>query len=265
MADIHPTAIVDPRASLAPGVVIGPYCVVGPECQLDDGVRLHAHAIVDGRTAIGPGTEIYPFAAVGLPPQDLKYRGEASRLEIGARNRIREYVTVNPGTEGGGMVTRIGDDNLFMVGSHIAHDCIVGNHVIVANNVALAGHVTIGDYAVIGGLSGVHQFVRVGAHAMIGGMSAVDADIIPYGAAMGNRAHLAGLNVIGLKRRGFPKQEITALREAYALLFEDTDTDTLNIRLEQVAMRFAGNPTVMEIVVFLRNRGSRALTQPAQG
>jgi len=265
MPDIHPTAIVDPRASLAAGVVAGPYCIVGPDCSLAEGVKLHAHVVVDGRTRIGPGTEIYPFASIGMVPQDLKYRGEPSRLEIGARNRIREHVTINPGTEGGGMVTRIGDDNLVMIGSHIAHDCIVGNHVIIANNVGLAGHVIVSDHAVIGALSGVHQFVRIGAHAMVGGMSAVDADIIPYGSALGNRARLAGLNIVGLKRRGFPRQEIARLKEAHALLFADPDADTLNGRVEQTAARFADSPAVMEIVTFLRNRGSRPLMQSVQG
>ena len=168
---IHPHAIVDPAARIGASVTIGPFCVVGPDVVLEDGVRLHSHVVVEGRTRIGPGTQIFPFASIGHAPQDLKYHGEPSELIIGANNRIREHVTMNPGTEGGGMVTKVGDNCLFMMASHVAHDCIVGNNVILANNATLGGHVTVGDHAILGGLSAVHQFVRIGAHAMIGGMS----------------------------------------------------------------------------------------------
>src|ERR1700739_1226866 len=181
MPQIHPTAIVAPGAMLAEDVVIGPYCVVGDNAVLGPRVTLRSHVVVDGRTTIGEGTRVFPFASIGLEPQDLKYRGERSELVIGRNNTIREYVTMNPGTEGGGMVTRIGDDCLFMVGAHVAHDCQIGDHVIMANNATLGGHVTLGDYVVIGGLSAVHQFVRIGAHAMIGGMSGVENDVIPFG------------------------------------------------------------------------------------
>ena len=170
MTNIHPSAIVDPLATLADSVHVGPFCSIGPNVVLEANVHLHSHVVIDGRTKIGEGSEIFPFASIGMAPQDLKYRGEESFLEIGKRNKIREYVTMNPGTEGGGLLTRVGDDCLFMVGAHVAHDCLVGNNVILANNATLAGHVTVGDFAIIGGLSAVHQFVRIGPHAMIGGM-----------------------------------------------------------------------------------------------
>ena len=178
-----------------------------------------SHVVIDGRTTIGDGTRIFPFASIGLEPQDLKYRGETSSLVIGRDNTIREYVTINPGTTGGGMVTRIGDNCLFMVGAHVAHDCQMANHVVMANNATLAGHVIIEDYAVLGGLCAVHQFVRIGRHAMIGGMSGVERDVIPYGQVMGDRARLTGLNIIGMQRRGFSRDDIQGLRNAYQFLF----------------------------------------------
>ena len=208
MVDVHPTAVVSSQANIGNDVRIGPYCVIGPESVIGDGVFLHSHVVIDGQTVVGEGTNIYPFASIGLPPQDLKYKGEDSSLIIGARNQIREHVTMNPGTEGGGMKTIIGDDCLFMIGSHVAHDCIIGNHVILANNATLGGHVQVGDFAIIGGLSGIHQFVRIGAHAMVGGMSGVEQDLIPYGSAMGERAKLRGLNLIGLQRRDFSREDI---------------------------------------------------------
>ena len=219
MTGVHPTAIVEDGAKLGKDVDIGPYCIVGANVSLGDGVRLHSHVVVGGRTTVGDSTEIFPFASIGLAPQDLKYAGEESELIVGARVRVREHVTMNPGTSGGGMLTRVGDDCLFMVGSHVAHDCIVGNNVILANNATLAGHVEVGDFAIIGGLSAVHQFVRIGAHAMIGGMSGVEHDLIPYGSAMGERARLRGLNLVGLQRRDFTRDDITNLRTAYRILF----------------------------------------------
>jgi len=259
-ANIHPTAIVDPAAVIGVGVVIGPYCVIGPDVVLGDGVRLISHVVIDGRTRIGAETAVYPFASLGQPPQDLKYGGEPSRLEIGARNRIREYVTMNPGTEGGGMITRVGDDCLFMVASHVAHDCQVGNHVILANNGTIAGHVVVGDYAIIGGLAAVHQHVRIGEHAMIGGMSAVENDVIPYGMVKGDRAHLAGLNLVGLERRGFGREDVRALRSAYRMLF--APEGTMAERLDEVAMRYKGEAHIEKVVEFIRDRASRALCQP---
>ncbi|MFO0997182.1 MAG: acyl-ACP--UDP-N-acetylglucosamine O-acyltransferase [Alphaproteobacteria bacterium] len=260
MTDIHPTALVERGARLGTGVKIGPLSVVGAEVELADGVELLSHVTVAGRTRIGPGTRIFPFASIGHPPQDLKYKGEPSELVIGANAIIREHVTMNPGTEGGGMLTSVGDNCLFMVGAHVAHDCRLGSSVILANNATLAGHVEIGDFAILGGLSAVHQFVRVGRHAMIGGMSGVEQDIIPYGSAMGNRAHLSGLNVIGLKRRGFSREDIHSLRTAYRLMF--AQEGTLAERLDDVEALYRTNEAVMEVVTFIRSTSSRGLCQP---
>lgn len=257
---IHPTAIVAAETQLGADVNIGPYCVVGGEVTLGDSVQLHSHVVIDGRTSIGEGTTIYPFASIGLPPQDLKYRGEDSKLTIGARNQIREHVTMNPGTEGGLMETRVGDDCLFMIGSHVAHDCIIGNHVILANNATLAGHVEVDDYAIIGGLSAVHQFVRIGAHAMVGGMSGIEQDLIPYGSAMGERARLRGLNLVGLQRRNFSREDIHTLRTAYRLLF--AQEGTLSERIDDVVELYGDNDTIMEIVEFIRAATARAVLQP---
>lgn len=259
-AGIHPTAIVDPKARLGAEVRIGPYCVVGPEVQLGDGAVLHSHVVVDGRTRVGPGTQVFPFASLGHRPQDLKYAGEASALEIGSACMIREHVTMNPGTAGGGMVTRVGDGCLFMVGAHVAHDCQVGDNVIMANNATLAGHVHVGDYAIVGGLSAVHQFVRIGAHAMIGGMSGIEQDVIPYGLAMGDRARLSGVNIVGLKRRGFEKPAIQSLLAAYDALF--SGEGTLAERARRVAEAHPENPVVQGIVEFVEADSSRALCQP---
>ena len=263
MENIHPTAVVEPGASIGADVVIGPYCCIGANAALGDGVELHSHVVVAGRTKIGAGTRIYPFASIGHPPQDLKYKGEPSALEIGCNNVIREHVTMNPGTEGGGMITRVGDNCLFMVGSHVAHDCLIGNHVIMANNATLGGHVQIGDYAILGGLAAVHQFVRIGHHAMIGGMSGVEQDVIPYGSVMGDRARLSGLNIVGLKRRGFSRDNIHALRTAYRLLF--AQEGAINERLEDVSEMFESNETVMEVVSFMRADSARGVCQPKSG
>lgn len=259
---IHPSAIVDPAAKLGEGVGIGPFCVVGPDVTLGDGVRLVSHVAVDGRTSIGTGTVIYPFASIGHRPQDLKFHGEPSELVIGARNQIREHVTMNPGTEGGGMITRVGDDGLFMMGSHVAHDCIVGDHVIMANNATLGGHVTLGDYVIIGGLSAVRQFVRIGSHAMIGGMSGVENDVIPFGLVMGDRARLAGLNLVGLERRGFKKDDIHALRAAYRMLFGPEGT--FAERVEEVGRDFGERALISDVLTFIRAKEARSLCQPRE-
>ncbi len=260
MARIHPTAIIEPGASIAADAVIGPYCVVGGAVGLASGVELVSHVNVSGRTSIGAGTRVFPFASIGLPPQDLKYRGEESRLVIGRNNVIREQVTMNPGTEGGGMLTEVGDNCLFMVGAHVAHDCRIGSGVILVNNATLGGHVVIDDHAIIGGMSAVHQFVRVGRHVMVGGMTGVEHDVIPYGSVIGNRAHLAGLNLVGLKRRGFSREDIHALRNAFKLLF--AEQDTMVQRLDAVAAQYADCRPVMEIVAFIRADSSRSLCQP---
>ncbi len=260
MTGIHPSAIVEPGAQLGENVTVGPFSIVEAHAVLGDGVTVKSHAVIGGRTEIGPNTVIYPFASIGLPPQDLKYNGEDSKLVIGPNTIIREHVTMNPGTEGGGMVTRTGSNCLFMVGVHVAHDCLIGDHVILVNNATLGGHVVIGDHAILGGLSAVHQFVRIGAHAMVGGMSGVENDVIPYGSVTGNRAHLEGLNIVGLKRRSFTREIIHDLRNAYRLLF--AEEGTLQERLEDVAELFVENPYVMEIVDFVRADSSRAICQP---
>jgi UDP-N-acetylglucosamine acyltransferase len=257
---IHPTAIVHPKAKLGLKVSIGPYCTVGADVEIGDRVTLVSHVVVEGRTSIGEDTLVFPFASLGQPPQDLKYKGEPSFLKIGARNRIREQVTMNLGTEGGGMVTQVGDDGLFMVGAHVAHDCIVGNKVIMANNATLGGHVTLGDYAFIGGISAVHQFVRIGAHAWIGGMTGVERDVIPFGQALGDRARLTGLNLVGLERRGFSRSDIQSMREAFDRLFGPDGI--LADRVDEVARAFASNPHVTQIVEFIRAKSSRGLCQP---
>jgi UDP-N-acetylglucosamine acyltransferase len=260
MPQIHPSAIVAPGARLAEDVVIGPYCIVGGKVTLGAGVVLRSHVVVDGQTTIGDGSRVFPFASIGLEPQDLKYRGEKSELVIGRNNTIREYVTMNPGTAGGGMITRVGDRCLFMVGAHVAHDCRIGDYVVMANNATLAGHVTVEDYAVLGGLCAVHQFVRIGKHAMIGGMSGVERDVIPYGQVMGDRARLYGLNIIGMQRRGYSREEIQELRNAYQLLF--SSEGTLIDRVNETAERFSGIGPVDDIIAFIRADSSRAICQP---
>ncbi|MDA0238562.1 MAG: acyl-ACP--UDP-N-acetylglucosamine O-acyltransferase [Proteobacteria bacterium] len=260
MSDIHPTALIEDGAQLGDNVLIGPYCVVGSDVALGDGVRLISHVVVAGRTTIGPNTHVYPFASIGHQPQDMKYHGEPSTLEIGANNIIRENVTMNPGTEGGGMVTRVGNNCLFMVGAHVAHDCVIGNHAIFANNATLAGHVIVEDYAVLGGLSAVHQFVRIGRHSMIGGMSGVEQDVIPYGSVLGNRARLAGLNIVGLRRRKFSRSEIADLRKAYRLLF--AEEGSMAERLNDASEMYKDNRAVMDIVEFIRGDSSRSICQP---
>ena len=260
MPQIHPTAIVAPGAMLAETVVIGPYCIVGEDVALGPRVTLRSHVVVDGRTTIGEGTRLVPFASIGLEPQDLKYRGEKSERVIGRNNTIREYVTMNPGTEGGGMVTRIGDRCLFMVGAHVAHDCQIGDHVIMANSATLAGHVVVEDYAILGGLCAVHQYVRIGQHAMIGGMSGVERDVIPFGQVMGDRSRLCGLNIIGMQRRGFSREDIQELRNAYQVLF--SSDGTLSDRVNETAERFSGIGPVDEIIDFIRADSSRAICQP---
>jgi UDP-N-acetylglucosamine acyltransferase len=257
---IHPSAIIEPGAEIAEDVQIGPFSIIGPHVVLHKGVRIHSHVVIVGRTEIGAGTEIYPFASVGNAPQDRKFRGEDSRLIIGERNIIREYVTMNPGTEQGGLVTRVGNDGLFLTGVHIAHDCQIGNNVLLVNNAGIAGHCVIEDYASVGGYSAVHQFVRIGAYSFIGGMSAVDADIIPFGMAIGNRASLAGLNIVGLKRRNFDREQIHTLRKAYRMLF--STEGTLMERLEDVEQMFPDEAPVQRIVQFIKADSNRSFCVP---
>ena len=261
MPQIHPTAIIEPGAEIAATATIGPYCHVGAKVALGDGVDLLSHVVVAGRTSIGEGTRIFPFASIGHWPQDLKYQGEDSSLVIGRRNTIREYVTINPGTAGGGMATRIGDDCLFMANAHVGHDCLLGNHIIMANSVPLAGHVVVGDYAAFGGLAAVHQFVRIGQHAYVGGLTGVERDVIPFGLVMGDRARLAGLNMVGLQRRGFSREDIQALRGAYQMLFEDAN-GTLADRVAAVAARYPEVGPVRDLVDFMRADNARGFVQP---
>jgi UDP-N-acetylglucosamine acyltransferase len=260
MTEIHPSSVVAPEAKLGSNIQIGPFCVVGPNVELGDGCRLHSHVVVEGHTSIGPGCAIFPFASLGHIPQDMKYQGEQSRLIIGANNRIREYVTMNPGTESGGLITRVGSDGLFMAQAHVAHDCQVGDHVILANGATLAGHCVVGDYAILGGLSAVHQFVRIGEHAFIGGMSGVENDVIPFGMVVGPRASLKGLNVIGIKRRGFDRSQLKQLREVYDILF--STEGTLSDRVDKVETTYAEEGCVRQIVEFIRADTSRALSVP---
>ena len=260
MSEIHPTAIIADGAKIGENVSIGPYSMVGSDVELDDGVELISHVVVTGHTSIGANTRIFPFASIGHQPQDLKYQGEASSLTIGCNNVIREYVTMNPGTEGGGMATRIGNNCLFMVAAHVAHDCQIADNVILVNNAALAGHVSIEDWAIIGGLSAVHQFVRIGKHSMIGGKTGVAEDVIPYGSVIGNRARLSGLNIVGLKRRDFSREDIQNLRKAYRLIF--AEEGTFAERILDVAELFPDNEPVQDIINFINADSSRAICQP---
>lgn len=219
MTKIHKTALVDPHAELDQDVEVGGYCVIGPKVKIGKGTRIQSHVVIDGNTTLGEGNLIFPFATIGSVPQDLKYKGEDSRLIIGHRNTIREYASLNPGTQGGGMVTRVGDHNLLMMYCHIAHDCILGSHNIIANGATLGGHVVIEDYVIVGGLVGIHQFVKVGTSAILGAGSMVSKDVPPYCNATGDRARLRGLNLEGLKRRGLGKEQINLLKKAYRTLF----------------------------------------------
>ena len=258
--DVHATAIVEQGARLGEGVRIGAFCLVGSQVALADGVELISHVVVTGRTTIGSKTRVFPFASIGHQPQDLKYKGEPSTLTVGSDCLIREGVTLNPGTEGGGMQTVIGDRCAFLANSHVGHDCRVGSNVILSNNVMLAGHVTVGDFAGLMGGAAVHQFARVGAHSFLGGMSGLENDLIPYGLALGNRAHLSSLNIIGLQRRGFSREQIHSLRRAYRLLF--ADEGTLAERMEDVEEEFKDHPIVTEIIAFIRAGSKRGICMP---
>lgn len=256
-------AVVDPGAKLGAGVTVGPFCTVGPDVELGEGVKLISHVAVAGRTTIGPRTRVFPFASLGHEPQDLKYKGEASTLSIGADCTIREGVTMNPGTEGGSLATVVGDKCVFLANAHVAHDCRIGNGVIFSNNVMLAGHCSVGDYVIMGGGAAAHQFVRIGHHAFIGAMSGLAGDVIPYGMAINQQreAHLSGLNIIGLKRRSFSREEIHELRRAYRLLF--ANEGTLKERVEDVAAEFEAHPLIHEILDFIREGNDRSICVPA--
>ena len=256
---IDKTAIVDSKAKVASSAEIGPYTIIGPNVEIGENVKIHSNVIISGNTRIGKGNKIYPFAAIGNDPQDLKYNGEETKLIIGDNNKIREYVTINPGTEGGGGLTKIGNNCLFMISSHIAHDCYVGNNVIIANNVPLGGHVSIEDNVVIGGNSAVQQFTRIGQMAMIGGMTGVLHDVIPYGLSIGNRNYLQGLNLIGLRRANFENKDILGLTEAYKEIFA---TKNLTDNLNKLNGEFKENPLVKNVIEFITKDKKRSICTP---
>ena len=259
-ASIHPSAVVESGANIAAGCHIGPFCHVGPEVTLHEGVVLKSHAVVTGMTEIGAETVIFPFANIGDIPQDLKYAGEKTQLIVGKRNRIREGVTMNTGTDGGGGITRVGDDNLFMTGAHVGHDAIVGNHVVVANQSAIAGHCIIEDGVIIGGLSGIHQFVRIGRGAIIGAVTMVTNDVIPYGLVQGPRGALDGLNLVGLKRRGVAKEDITALRAAYQALAQGEGA--FQERARRLSEEAPNSQYVWDVVDFVLKGSDRSFLTP---
>lgn len=257
MSAVHPNAIVAPGAELGRGVEIGPWCQVGPEVVLEPGARLISHVVVDGRSRIGAHAVVYPFATIGLPPQDLKYRGEPTETVIGPRTVVREHCTIHRGTATGAGVTRVGADCLLMAVVHVAHDCAIGNGVIIANNVVMGGHVDIGDGAVIGGAAALHQFVRIGRAAMVGGVSGVEADVIPYGSVIGNRARLAGLNLVKLKRTGVAREQIHRLRAVFRTLFHAEGV--FAERVAEVRARCGDDPLVAEILAFIDAPSHRGL------
>ncbi|NRG18705.1 acyl-ACP--UDP-N-acetylglucosamine O-acyltransferase [Rhizobiales bacterium] len=261
MTKIHPSAVIEDGAVLGADVAIGPFCHVGPDVRLGDGVELKSHAVVAGHTTIGANTRIYPFASVGHQAQDLKYRGEHATLEVGANCLIREGVTLNSGTEGGGGKTVIGDNCAFLANSHVGHDSTLGNNIILSNNVMIAGHVTVQDNVIFGGGAAVIQFTRVGAHAFVGGLAGLENDLIPFGMVTGNRARLQGLNLVGLKRRGFPRDQIHALRNAYKAMFESVE-GTLKSRTEKVRDEFPDQPLVAELVEFVLSEEDRKFCTP---
>jgi len=256
---INNTAIIDSNAKISKNVSIGAYSVIGPNVQIGEGTVVQSHVNITGNTVIGVNNKIYPFVSIGNDPQDLKFKGEKNFLEIGDNNTIREYVTINPGTEGGGGKTKVGNNCLFMVSSHIAHDCIVGDHVILANNVPLGGHAHVDDHAIIGGNSAVQQFTRVGKFAMIGGMCGVVRDVIPYGIAHGNRSILQGLNLIGLRRKNFPNKEILSLSEAYKIIFKN---ENLTENLSNLSNDLRNNKLVSEVVNFIKKDKKRPICTP---
>ena len=256
---IHPTSIINKNAKISKNAKIGPYTAIGPNVEIGDNVEIYSHVNIEGNTKIGDGTKIFPFASIGSQPQDLKFKGEKNSLIIGKNNTIREYVTVNPGTKGGGGVTIIGNNCLFMISSHVAHDCKIGNNVVIANNVPLGGHVTIGDSVIIGGNSAVQQFTRIGRLAMIGGMTGVLKDVIPFGLSFGNRNYLKGLNLIGLRRNKYENKKIIELDEAYKKIFS---TLNLHENLSKINGEYKENDLVTEVIDFLAKDKKRPICTP---
>ena len=256
---IHKTAIINPKAKISKNVEIGPYTIIGPNVEIEDGVSIQSHVNITGYTKIGKNNKIYPFASIGNDPQDLKYKGEKTELLIGENNVIREYVTINPGTIGGGGITKIGDNSLFMIGAHIAHDCVIGNSVVIANSAAIAGHAEINDHVVIGGNCGVQQYTRIGRMAMIGGMTGVSRDVIPYGLSTGNRNFLNGINIVGLRRSKVSNKDIIGLTDAYKKIFK---TDSLSDNLSKLNGEFKENNLVKEVVEFINKDKKRPICTP---
>ncbi len=256
---IHKSSDIDPKAKIQKNVKIGPFCYIGPDVQLAENVELVSNVHIEGNTKIGKGTKVFPFASIGTQPQDLKYKGEKNSIEIGEDNIIREYVTINPGTYGGGSKTIIGNNCLFMISSHIAHDCKIGNNVIIANNVPLGGHVTIEDSVVIGGNSAVQQFTRIGRLAMIGGMTGVLKDVIPFGLSIGNRNFLQGLNLIGLRRHKYENKKIIGLDDAFKKIFSSKN---LHENLNKINGEFKDNELVIEVIKFIEKDKKRPICSP---
>ena len=256
---IHNSSVIDSKAKISKNVKIGPFCYVGPDVQLDENVELISNVHIEGNTKIGNGTKIFPYASIGTQPQDLKYNNEKNSTSIGDKNIIREYVTINPGTEGGGGKTVIGSNCLFMISSHIAHDCKVGNNVIIANNVPLGGHVTIEDFVVIGGNSAVQQFTRIGRLAMIGGMTGVLKDVIPFGLSIGNRNYLQGVNLIGLRRKKYENQKIIGLSKAYKEIFSSKN---IYENLNKINGEYKDNELVNEVIAFIEKDKKRPICLP---
>jgi len=258
---IHSTSIIDKNAKISKNVKIGPYTIIGPNVEIDENVEIHSHVNIVGKTKIGEGTKIFPFASIGTEPQDLKFKGEKNSLIIGKNNKIREYVTINPVTEGGGGLTTIGDNCLFMISSHVAHDCKIGNNVIVANNVPLGGHVIIEDSVIIGGNSAVQQFTRIGRLAMVGGMTGVLKDVIPFGLSFGNRNYLKGINLIGLRRKKYDNKKIIELDDAYKKIFS---TKNLHQNLNKINGEFKDNELVQEVTAFISKDKKRPICSPLE-
>ena len=256
---IHKSSVIDKKAEISNKAIVGPFCYVGPNVKLADNVELVSNVHIEGNSTIGKGTKIFPFASIGTQPQDLKFKGEKNSLIIGENNLIREYVTINPGTEGGGSKTSVGNNCLFMISSHIAHDCKIGNNVVIANNVPLGGHVTIEDSVVIGGNSAVQQFTRIGRLAMIGGMTGVLKDVIPFGLSIGNRNYLQGINLIGLRRQKYENQKIIGLDKAYKEIF---NSKNLHDNLSKINGEYKDNELVGEVIKFIEKDKKRPICSP---
>ena len=256
---IHKTAIIDDKAKIHKDVKIGPYTVIGPYVEINEGTKIQSHVSITGHTVIGKNNKIFPFSSIGNEPQDLKHKGENTKLIIGDGNTIREYTTINTGTIGGGGITKVGDNSLLMIGVHIAHDCIIGNNVVIANSAAIAGHAEIGDDVIIGGNCGVQQFTRIGKMAMIGGMTGVSRDVIPYGVSIGNRNYLDGINIVGLRRRKVSNKDIINLTDAYKEIFK---TESLNDNLNKLNGNFKDNIYVKEVIEFLNKDKKRPICTP---